>query len=77
MAESLKGRQEYALIQLAHVKSLLAQLAEPDGFPPIVDAAGWRAIDAAERKAGEAAGAVRVKLETRGELFAAAAASRA
>ena len=44
---------------------------------PIVDAAGWRAIDAAERKAGEAAGAVRVKLETRGELFAAAAASRA
>lgn len=42
------------------------------GASPVVDAAGWRAIDAVEKAHGGAVGAVRVKLETRAALFAAA-----
>ncbi|MDO8605398.1 MAG: hypothetical protein Q7R40_02570 [Phaeospirillum sp.] len=40
-----KGSREQSLIHLAHVKSLLVRLAEPDGFPPIVDAAAHALIE--------------------------------
>jgi len=43
--------------------------------PEVVDAAGWRAIDAAERRRGQAGGRPRVKFTTVGDMVAAAAAA--
>ncbi len=43
--------------------------------PSVVDAAGWRAIDAAETRRGEAEGRPRVKFTTVRDMMAAAAAA--
>ena len=46
-----------------------------DRRPEVIDAAGWQAIDAAERRRGEAAGRPRVKFTTVPDMMAAAAAA--
>jgi ferredoxin--NADP+ reductase len=47
-----------------------------DRRPEVVDAAGWHAIDTAERRRGEATGRPRVKFTAVRDMTAAAAAAR-
>jgi ferredoxin--NADP+ reductase len=67
LIEDLASLPEPAAPGREAVDALLAERA-----PGMVGAGGWRAIDAAERAAGEAAGRPRVKLSSRDELLAAA-----